>query len=1575
MDNPTDVTQAQSSLAQAIGAQFASRPTLEAVTRQRLADSIAEKYPPLEIDLALTQLATPHADGGSYLRPLMALVLEYLANGTEPDFRDRHGRACYLSDAPPTRLRLPDQKGSPVDLKLIATLIKELPSILPASLQNQLAMYWSENTDTGVSRWRWLSDRLMDALRINAIKQPGLDDADREALNQLVDCPDSEARKHLLGEHAVHVYCPEIVFTHGNLTNQQLGPELLLVYSSNGSARVLLCKPSGIYERFKSVQDFNQEWGKRIASGFDVEKITVNRYEPDGNIFDTQASILLNQQLEDLQALRLPANQGLDTLLGVYREITDPGLYFLNSRRASPPVPITLHNGLPEWLQKASTADRMTYRQYSLMLASAKKRSNGRTFLSAIADIYTFTNAALLKQLTLDEISFDNVTPEQSKAGRFQPEDLQLTFAVAVGYPGGAGFVERVPMSLTDLAIKNLVARPRGELTLKHRDGLPLPVWLTADYIQRSGGLIEQVDIGKSYPQMLKAQLLGDSPQVSQREVSFAGQTLAQLPLLALELKLTGQNGLTEQGVRYVCALMSENSQERFVDDQSVVIRVLALVRKPEANPDVVTNMFIIEAHNPEVGPHILYRPLYSQPLLEFATHQQLLDALAQPGDLQASVLTWLSDAARPVYANGGFLEPHYVRFGLGSEFAPIDTPQPATLAKDGASDELLLSLSSGKLMQYLYGSNARALVDQADRDSVSNSESRWAVLMEGAGQLFNTLLLPFLRGPAMMTGWLLSLMSSASRDIPALNSQDPVTRELALVDLLLNVGMLLLQLPSSASSLPARLGQDIRRQALQSPVPERIAGQWPEPPPANIHEGIVALDSEGAGSDHSVFDFSFSNPRTQLTASQRARLALLHVPQPVPLPKPVLAGAYKGLYRHSGNWYAQVGALWYRVAITTDEFAGLSVVIASASAPHAFGPALKSDGQGNWSLDLKLRLRGGMPRERIAAIRRRKAERKAQLRDEYERLFVDDAAVQKKVDDAERVMNMAAADPKYNEAVRANTRRAYDNALKSQAEGYTGVLDTLKERLELEIPVRPEKVAILMENTIKNARKSVVVADMDRVMLYATHKEFVILNKNFARQVMTQMDRYKQFIKQVVEINERQMHWLELKDRYLTELFDLGEPGAEAFDRLTRDRPEEVTALGVKHLQMLSLKFSTVKDWTSFPFDEFTELFEPLQTQVRTHSQLKLFELTPKERLEVLESLSDRYGHALDAMEGLGIVHADAIETEAFNRLRKLLDELYQDVTQQLAGEIKPPAKKRKRPPKRPMVSVGGSQKKVIKTRRQGILIGDLKPAGTDLPIDVVEIRSETDNGLLGTYSYHEDAWDEVREVRQPERPEAAPETRALNIVKGEARKQLKKLQEVLDREQRYAKVSRYPVEIQENLQREATRYSNFASELGRAIQAQPEDSRLPADQLLLDELTAAARTLTSKGQELRIQQSMALPPTHANLAYLLQEQRVQVARLGERIAMSGERNDFVQEYAINDRQGTALWYAHFHYAKADSPKPDYTVAHMKPRSQRKENYYSMLAKAQNAQGVVDVHRGAIGKDLAERHFLPLAP
>lgn len=119
-----------------------------------------------------------------------------------------------------------------------------------------------------------------------------------------------------------------------------------------------------------------------------------------------------------------------------------------------------------------------------------------------------------------------------------EPDDIELSFLVVAGLPGTSGITETIAMSLTDLALKNLSGKPHGSLTLRHRSGMTLPSWLTPDYITGRNGLIEQVDIGRAYPQKIQSLLLSDTPDALKREQLFAEQLSVQLPLQALELSL-----------------------------------------------------------------------------------------------------------------------------------------------------------------------------------------------------------------------------------------------------------------------------------------------------------------------------------------------------------------------------------------------------------------------------------------------------------------------------------------------------------------------------------------------------------------------------------------------------------------------------------------------------------------------------------------------------------------------------------------------------------------------------------------------------------------------------------------------------------------------------------------------------------------------------------------------------------------------------------------------------------------------------------------------------------------------------
>jgi hypothetical protein len=694
--------------------------------------------------------------------------------------------------------------------------------------------------------------------------------------------------------------------------------------------------------------------------------------------------------------------------------------------------------------------------------------------------------------------------------------------------------------------------------------------------------------------------------------------------------------------------------------------------------------------------------------------------------------------------------------------------------------------------------------------------------------------------------------------------------------------------------------------------------------------------------------------------------LLRLQVPRPASLPDPIEYGPYTGLYVIANQWHALVDEILYRISPEADG----SAIIIDPLDPAKRGPSLRADAHGHWSIDLRLRLLGGAPPKRVKARRDLNLERRLELQGEYNQVVLQDEARNRALQVAQEVMTRLEQGQNYTEAQRAAKRKLFYDLLKEQTELYLKLVNSATERASLGIEISPADLRGMLENVVSNARKAVIVTENQRTAIIEAHPQFQG-DARMREAVITNTQAYLKFLDTMSDLNDQAIYWLELKDDFLERLLNLDEAGAQAFERLTRDRPfDEINAISAKAMQFASLPILAVKKPNSDLPGSLLRIVVPLGEQVRSHCELRMYELSPSEQLEVLTSLTEQYGKSLDALQGIKTLYADDLNESYFDRLLKLVESLYQEVSGKLAAEIKPEPKPRKRAPKQSRVPTGRPQKKVIRTRSNGVLIGDLKPAGTALPIEVVELCSQVNNDVLATYSRHEDVWDVV-DVR---RPAPAPATRSIKAIRHDARALLDELEERLRRAQSYQKYCRHPQEIEEIMNNEADRFRAVDEELGKALAASPT-SRTPADQALSEQLVNAIDRLRAKGSQLRTELSLQLPPTDGNLTYLFEKNLIQVALLGERKPLKGARKDFLQEYAVNDRDGFPLWYAHFHYEKADTPKADYSVAHLKTKEQRREHYQSLLAKANNPYAVVNVHRGQIGKALAQGKFLPLAP
>ncbi|PWE38374.1 hypothetical protein C9I50_22455 [Pseudomonas prosekii] len=1559
-------------IAQTISERFNSRPTLRSVTASLLKDDLLEKYPLLDFDPHLTRLAQPDPEGGWRITLLLDVVLAYLASGKPPALNEQFGRACYLTNDGTRHLKQDSTSHREPDMQLIAGLIRELPAIVFVGFQQALSDYWNEPVDAGVSRWQWVGDLLNSTLKTSAIRHAAINAQHADIVSELCRHPDKQQRLEAPPPVGTLQACVIETTLHvGEVSINLQSPDILVICGES----VLLCAVTGSIESFPSVAAFGQAWGERFEQTFMADSVAWKRYEPDGNIFDTQAALLLNQQLEDLAALKLPAGQRLAQLEKRFAAITDVAALFIDDQTPDAHTSLRfqhIQSATPQWLQTASAVDRMAYRKHVLSLAGIKQKTGGRSFQTGIDGLHTFAKKALQQRMLED----------QPLAPGYDADQLELTFHVPVG-DLGSGYLQPVKMTLTQLAIRNLAGRPNGRMTIRHTGGQLIQDWTTQAYVL---DLVTRVDVGKHYPELIRSQLLGDTPQAQERARLFGLELSLHLPMLALEQSIKSEQGFTRQGYRYVEALMHGTQAERTVDGQQIVLRPLAFQRKAGAAPDAVSNMFIIEPHDLNAdGPRILYRPMYSPALQQYSSRQQLLSAIAQSGPVQTSVLTWLTDRARPIYEHNGFNEPHIVHMHLGDEFSRPDKPQPAMLADDQAA-EWLAALANGQLLNRLFSSNAQALIELADRQSVSNAESRWASILEGAWLLFNNLILPLLRGPAMLVGWMLQLTHSLIEDLPALDGDDLNAREQAWVDVLINLGLVLLHVAQNLGE-SALLSSDSRESAVAL-APLRRSAQSPVIAGAAITELAPGLASEPPGSGRTLLDFNLSIARDSASARLFEQLKEVRVPWPAVLPQPIAIGPFAGLYRIDNKWYATLAGLLFRVRIVPGF--GEVFLVHPEHADHP-GIKLKSNGKGNWTLDRGLQLVGGGRKGRIAAEREKRRQRIAELELNYQAFVEQQERVQKRIDIAENIFHAKEANPASTEQERATARERFVVEMDKQTQNYVALIAEMREASTLtDVPVDQSNIAIQLSNIIRNLRKRVVMADLERAASARNYSEFSGGEQHIYQALRADgdgvMQRYFKFMQQTGEINETMIACYEAADARMEELLQIPLLGPRIRKELNHGRSEgEMTALNVKAFHLIVLRNLSVKTLGTELSTALEAVIQPLLLLARSHVELQNNQgYERSERIAVLDNLVERYKNAQSALGGIWVFNADELQMPSFNRMRVIIDQMRVDAENRLVEEIQqlaleqPPSsedssaqtpgtsKETSKTKPRPSASVG--KKRVIKTSK-GTFIGELRPRVTDQGGDIVDINAPMDDTVLASFHEHEpDVWVEIVQARtQPPRSASSyPQ------LKGDARKALAKVDEQVRKIEGYSQDGSSPKDIEEQFEREAQKLDRYAHSLDKHPDAPPANEK---DAALIAELHGKALSLRTQATRMRTRLTLAQPPTSVGVRYLLQGNELHVRPIGKRVQLKTGRKDFMQEYGLFNRDDKALWYAHFHYAVLTDDKTHFTTAHLKTEGQRFETYESALAKATNPSQKIQIYHGAIDLALANQYFLPLQP
>ncbi|TFY91418.1 hypothetical protein DYL59_05550 [Pseudomonas kairouanensis] len=1609
MPNPTSAAALGQLPAQAARIHFASRPTLVSVVYAGLRHRILERYPTLQLDLTLVKLASPLASGNYSFQLLLNVAISHLLAPQLLDFSPRHGQSFFLTQAPPEGLTPPAPLT--IDMQVIAQVIDELRLTLYIDFQQALADYWSETDTHGNSRWQWLGELLKGQMIAAATAPTTLSGVQLEMLTTVGLWPQMLTRLRR-SDPPTYVYFIETTLTKGAEHTSLLTPDMLIVRGR----QVLLYAIDGDVEAFDDIDAFGTAWGAKLAERFEFDSLTWRRNEPDGNVFERQAGLILNQQLEDIAHLSFEG-QSEEALQARLARLTDPALHLSRDPKASLDDLKKVDDQSPAWLRQANADDRFAYHRHLQDMAQVLKKNRARSFNEGIASIYSFSHEALRTQMKADH-------------GDVDPDQVILDFTVAAGYPGGAGIIEHVKLSLTELAVKNLAGKPSGTLKVYGKDGATLPAWLTEDYLMGSTGLIQRVDIGTRYPQSIRTLLLSDTEEAQQRETLFCRELQVHLPMQALEFKIRRQYGITTLGYRYVKALMGHYPADRVVDGQEIVLRPLALYRAPHTAPDPVANIFIIETRAASTGPHLLYRPLYSDCLYEYSTRQALMDALAQPGALQDSILTWLTDKARPIYANGGIKEPHILRFLSGDEAAVYERPAPATLALDEGADEWLQSQVNGQLLNHLFGSTARAMVDLADRESVSNHESRWAILMEGAWLLFNTLILPLVRGPAMLAGWFMVMVSSLEQDLSGLDSDDATTRELALIDLLLNIAMVLLHAASSSHKAPqpwpSRTEDDTAlqlnawRHRQASPRPSATT---------TIRQGAVALPGEPPLTGPMALDFSRSLASPEAGTLLLEKLLEVRVPWPQVLPAPHASGPLKGLYRIGDHWHASVAGLLFQVAVVP----GFGeVYLVHPQHPLRPGFKLVSDGQGHWRLDRGARLEGGMPGSRRAELQRKRSEQMQPLFAELKALGIEFLEGDMAAAPTVIALNSARATLRQQRKTLRQVWELLGKAVPELKERFTQrhleeQQKTATARVEFEIAYEryrnakealfpalqryEAKAAELMEidktNPDPKRKKDIATwyfydywgslfdINMERLLSSnETHRGETYFelsgraNDELPQGITNAYNEVFALWKVQVETFKHLIVLAEKMESFLQQ----ADPAQRKY--LLRERPDYAYVSSVEIKQSLLMFLSELvfnrnhgsRDPAEYPF--IMELADPTRdTVILSHAEIRdTGGYSLAEQMNVLNGVLDLYERLENAVNSLVEMNSGFIREayraaflEHLNEARSGLETQLADLILVDTGFAPNIARARVERTKSPT-------KIVFKTRNHEYLVGELQPAEAQATDRTVVIQDPVTRKIVATYHEHpvEGAWHEVVEPAPPV-PPAVPVVRGLKAIENEAkmimsrrakteriiRDQQKKLLDDVRRE------SLRPLEWEEMLSPQASQLDALADEIERDHGTQPNAAAL------INAYRNEAQSLRRLALEVCSEAFKQQRPKAANIEYLWRHGFVDINLVKRRTPL--KIGGFLTEYAVRDKQkikegkrgdDTVLWYAHFHYPKADTPAFEPSFGHLKTKEERAFTRKDLIEQARtNNRKLVNLEKVIIKPPLDRVLFLKLEP
>lgn len=1508
--------------------QLSVGPTFAEVAAVLLRDALKNLYPALDIDPNNAMVGEPAwdiLDDEIVVRPTryrsLTDTLIGLAVGEEATVfvEGLHFLTRQPVTIPVVHL--------PVQIDKIGRLLNELAKVMTIAFQEQLLAFWSAPGTTSEPRWRDLSKTMQNAW--DADETTGWSAKECALAKQLFQSPEHQSNpssdKDAPRAYLIHV--DQVDGTEVKHLNETA--TVVLIGKVDDSEVILAYSVLNGYEKFDSQDALGEAIPNHLNLSSGRKAIEWRLYEPEGNIFDHQACSLIAMQVDAIGALDFSK---LSTADDSDQPVNNtPGTGGLTP--GNTPGQSWFQQAIPDWLKSASPTDQTLYARYMKDLSALVSSHAGKTYQDDIAPIADYALNALRTQVLKDHPEASNLNLEDIR--------IQIKSPVVWGLFVVPGKVDTTQFSLVELALQNLIAVPSGIKTLQSHS--PLPAWMTVEYIET---LVTTVDIGRTYPQLIKDKLIDDSAESNRRSLLYTSQLRLQLPLLALQCCIRKQDGIDKQGYRYVAALMEPESADRKVDGQTIVLRKLAFIPELQLTDaaDVVSNMFVIGPEDPAAGPCLLYRPLSDHPLSQYTSPDQLLYAIRQTPSLRTSVLTWLPDGVREDYARLAFPGP------IPSPWAVVEylTDTVKTLKMSGPI-KLGRETVEGDFLAALFKANADALVTLADSQSVSNSESRWETLKH-AGWLILSAALPFLGRTAGIAMWIWQVMDDLEQIATDDQKSDSKTKWSAFVDLLLNLGM---AITSHAISRHQQSGSSRRATAPKSQVTQT-------PPKPSIKKLPPLSTAERASDQHQPMRTVAALASTR--QSLGSLLATLSVDKPDGLGKPVAEGARKGLYQQGTQWYAEVANKWFNVSVAGDD-----VFIFNTEKSISSDLPLIGNVAGTWYVDLRLRLRGGGIKSSRQKVQLESDSSTASLRDELIAFELLKSEKQKALQKAYKEMTDAPSTSKEAK------RKLFQQTLSSQRKSYDEALETLIKWSE----VGPVPDFGQCKLGYLKAQMDFTLADLsERIPSFTS-----ALNKSL-EQIEQTVDTVEQQhvddAEQMITMSEEMIERLDYMHTRFTALKTLGPEGLE----LTREARGKLPAyqsddLRLTQLDMyrhLCLSLDTLQTvpegWTTLNqlMDIAAVAFQSLRDAINERSVIRL-----DEQIESLSSLTEQFTVLNERLTDFEREYNTNVRPNHLTRLRSKIGDLKKRAVKHLILAVdERDALRLKSPPYEPRPL---PQRKIIRALHWGVISGEPRLSDTGEETDRVDLKRPYSDKLIVSFHRKENGtW--APNERSTVLSKIVP-TLSSSMTTGNALIEgLTAFNEHVT--QLVQNPDRTPTGIELLMRQHARRLTHISSEITKASRqttSTPGEERLATS--LSTQLSNAAKTLQQSATDTMLGMIKKRPPTVESIEWLKSRNHISIKKTVKRRKVKDSTDDFLDRYEIHDlaNKKIVLWYADFHYPTSWRADHAYLSARLRTPEQIKSGDRVDDPAALNEHQMIDFYRSEIAVDQAKELFFPPRP